>query len=201
MLAPLKQLFMKKNFIFLLLHKFYQRFFKIQRPAEPFEEVIKTSPEQARLQLPERIKNKLHELLNGKEEHQPGYHPGVHLMLNHTDANVNLQTAQWLAAQQQQNLYRVSLSGVVSDYIGETEKNLDKVFYKAANNNLVLLFDEADALFGKRTDVKDAHDKYANLEIAYLQKSIRAFRDTVLFNCVTQDCRQWQPSDFIKIAE
>ena len=106
-----------------------------------------------------------------------------------------------MAAQQQQNLYRVNLSGLVSKYIGETEKNLDKVFYKAANNNMVLLLEEADALFGKKTDVKDAHDKYANLEIAYLQKSIRDFGGTVLFNCVTHECRQWQFSDFIKFVE
>ncbi len=192
---------MKKSFISLLLQKMYQLFFKGKRMQEDFEEVIKTFPEQARLQIPERIKIQVHELLIEKVGQQPGYHPSLHLMLNHTDATVNLQTAQWLAAQHQQNLYKVNLAGVVSNYIGETEKNLDKVFYKASNNNLVLLFDGADALFSKRTDVKDAHDKYANQEIAYLQKSIRSFKGTVLFNCVTQDCRQWQPSHFIKIAE
>lgn len=66
------------------------------------------------------------------------------------------------------DLYKIDLSRVVSKYIGETEKNLDKVFTAAANANAILFFDEADALFGKRSEVKDAHDRYANLEICYL---------------------------------
>ncbi len=192
---------MKKNLISLLIRKIHKLFFEGKRTQEDFGVVIETSPDQALLQLPEPLKNRLQELLSVKGKLQPGYTPSYHLMLNHTDAGVNLQTAKWLAAHQQQHLCRVSLSGLVSKHAGETERNLDKVFYKATNNNLVLLFDEADALFGKRTDVKDAHDKYANLVIAYLQKSIRAFSGTVLFNCVTGDCRQWQPFDFIKIAD
>lgn len=192
---------MKKTGIYLLLQKIYQRFFEVKRPPESFEEIIITTPEQALLQIPVGIKNKVYDLLNAKDEQQPGYNSSINLMLNHADSTVNFQTAQWLAAQQQKNVYRVNLTRLVSKYIGETEKNLDKVFYKAENNNLVLLFDEADALFGKRTDIKDSHDKYANLEISYLQKSIRAFKGTVLFNCLTQDCRQWQPANFIKISE
>jgi ATP-dependent 26S proteasome regulatory subunit len=66
------------------------------------------------------------------------------------------------------DLYRIDLSQVVNKYIGETEKNLDRVFSAAANSNAILFFDEADALFGKRTEVKDAHDRYANLETSYL---------------------------------
>jgi hypothetical protein len=66
------------------------------------------------------------------------------------------------------DLYRVDLATVVSKYIGETEKNLDRIFAAARGSNAVLLFDEADALFGRRSEVKDAHDRYANLEVAYL---------------------------------
>jgi MoxR-like ATPase len=69
-------------------------------------------------------------------------------------------------------LYRVDLAGVVSKYIGETEKNLSRVFTAAAATDAVLFFDEADALFGKRTDVRDAHDRYANVEVAYLLQRI-----------------------------
>jgi hypothetical protein len=65
-------------------------------------------------------------------------------------------------------LYRIDLSSVVSKYIGDTEKNLERVFKAARRSNAILLFDEADALFGKRSEVKDAHDRYANLEVAYL---------------------------------
>jgi SpoVK/Ycf46/Vps4 family AAA+-type ATPase len=62
----------------------------------------------------------------------------------------------------------VDLSAVVSKYIGETEKNLDRLFKKAADNHAVLFFDEADALFGKRTGIRNAHDRYANQEVNYL---------------------------------
>jgi SpoVK/Ycf46/Vps4 family AAA+-type ATPase len=65
-------------------------------------------------------------------------------------------------------LYKIDLSQVVSKYIGETEKNLDRLFSEAREANAILLFDECDALFGKRTTVQDAHDRYANIEIAYL---------------------------------
>jgi hypothetical protein len=66
------------------------------------------------------------------------------------------------------DLYRIDLSQVVSKYIGETEKNLDRVFAAAESANAVLFFDEADALFGRRSEVKDAHDRFANIEIGYL---------------------------------
>jgi len=70
---------------------------------------------------------------------------------------------------------RIDLSRVVSKYIGETEKNLAAVFAEAERSNAVLLFDEADALFGKRSDVRDSHDRYANVEVAYLLQRIEAF--------------------------
>jgi len=73
------------------------------------------------------------------------------------------------------DLYRIDLAGIVSKYIGETEKNLDRVFAAAENANAVLFFDEADALFGKRSEVKDAHDRYANIEIAYLLQKMEQF--------------------------
>jgi len=66
------------------------------------------------------------------------------------------------------DLYKIDLSRVVSKYIGETEKNLDRIFQQAEDSNAMLFFDEADALFGKRSAIKDAHDRYANIEIAYL---------------------------------
>lgn len=77
-------------------------------------------------------------------------------------------------------LFRVDLSGLVSKYIGETEKNLDKVFNAAARSNSVLLFDEADALFGKRTEVKDAHDRHANVETSYLLQRMEQFDGVVI---------------------
>ena len=73
------------------------------------------------------------------------------------------------------DMYRIDLPSVVSKYIGETEKNLDRVFAAAEHANAVLFFDEADALFGKRSEVKDAHDRYANIEIAYLLQKMEQF--------------------------
>ena len=73
------------------------------------------------------------------------------------------------------DLYVVDLSTVVDKYIGETEKNLERIFRAAAGTNAVLLFDEADAVFGKRSDVKDSHDRYANVESAYLLQRMETF--------------------------
>jgi SpoVK/Ycf46/Vps4 family AAA+-type ATPase len=77
-------------------------------------------------------------------------------------------------------VYRIDLSALISKYIGETEKNLDAVFDAAEKAGSILLFDEADALFGKRTGVKDAHDKYANLEVAYLLQRIESYNGLVI---------------------
>src|SRR5205807_3937636 len=74
------------------------------------------------------------------------------------------------------DLYRIDLSSVVSKYIGETEKNLRRVFDAAEEGGAVLLFDEADALFGKRSEVKDSHDRYANIEVSYLLQRMEAYR-------------------------
>ncbi len=74
------------------------------------------------------------------------------------------------------DLYRIDLSAVVSKYIGETEKNLRRVFDAAEASGAILLFDEADALFGKRSEVKDSHDRYANIEVSYLLQRMEAYR-------------------------
>jgi SpoVK/Ycf46/Vps4 family AAA+-type ATPase len=82
---------------------------------------------------------------------------------------------QRLASAASLEVLRVDLGDVVSKYIGETEKNLDRIFAEAEKAGAVLLFDEADALFGKRTDVKDSHDRYANLEIGYLLQRMESY--------------------------
>ena len=73
-------------------------------------------------------------------------------------------------------LYRIDLSSLVSKYIGETEKNLRGVFEVAEQGGAILLFDEADALFGKRSEVEDSHDRYANVEVGFLLQQMEAFR-------------------------
>ncbi len=84
--------------------------------------------------------------------------------------------AEVLAHALELDLYRVDLSATVSKYIGETEKNLRRLFDAAEASGAVLLFDEADALFGKRGEVKDGHDRYANLEVAYLLQRMETYR-------------------------
>ena len=74
------------------------------------------------------------------------------------------------------DLYRIDLASVVSKWIGETEKNLRRIFDAAEQGGAVLLFDEADALFGKRSEVRDSHDRYANLEVAYLLQRMEQYR-------------------------
>ncbi|MBD2773379.1 ATP-binding protein [Iningainema tapete] len=84
--------------------------------------------------------------------------------------------AEVIANDLQLNLYRIDLSAVVSKYIGETEKNLRRLFDAAEDGGAILFFDEADALFGKRSEVKDSHDRYANIEINYLLQRMEAYR-------------------------
>ena len=88
--------------------------------------------------------------------------------------------AALIAQQSGKEVYRIDLSMIVSKYIGETEKNLSRVFDAAEHKNWILFFDEADALFGKRTDVRDAHDKYANQEVAYLLQRIEDYKGLVI---------------------
>jgi SpoVK/Ycf46/Vps4 family AAA+-type ATPase len=78
------------------------------------------------------------------------------------------------------DLYKIDLSTVVSKYIGETEKNLSRIFAEAATSNAILFFDEADALFGKRSEVRDAHDRYANIEIGYLLQKMEEYEGIVI---------------------
>lgn len=80
------------------------------------------------------------------------------------------------------DIYRASLSSLVSKYIGETEKNLDRVFRDAAKSNAIVLLDEADALFGKRTEIKDTYDRYANLEVTYLLQRIENYNGIVILS-------------------
>lgn len=85
-----------------------------------------------------------------------------------------------LAAELDRDLYCVDLSRVLSKFIGETEKNLARVFAVAEATEAVLFFDEADALFAKRTEVKDSHDRYANQEVSYLLERIEAYPGAVI---------------------
>lgn len=98
--------------------------------------------------------------------------PGFRVMFYGAPGTGKTLTASLLGKYTQRDVYRIDLSMVISKYIGETEKNLSSLFDKAADKDWILFFDEADAVFGKRTNVRDAHDKYANQEVSYLLQRI-----------------------------
>ena len=88
--------------------------------------------------------------------------------------------AEVIASELALDLFKIDLSGIVSKYVGETEKNLERIFSQARHANAILLFDEADALFGKRSETKDAHDRYANIEISYLLQKVEEYDGVVI---------------------
>lgn len=106
--------------------------------------------------------------------------PGYRVLFYGPPGTGKTLTATLLGKQTGRDVFRIDLSRVISKYIGETEKNLSRLFDKAGDKNWILFFDEADALFGKRTDIRDAHDKYANQEVAYLLQRIESFDGLVI---------------------
>jgi hypothetical protein len=101
---------------------------------------------------------------------------GISAMFAGQSGTGKTMAAEVLAKQFKLDLYRIDLSSVVSKYIGETEKNLRRIFDAAESGGAVLLFDEADALFGKRTEVKDSHDRHANVEVSYLLQRMESYQ-------------------------
>jgi AAA+ superfamily predicted ATPase len=101
---------------------------------------------------------------------------GISVLFSGESGTGKTMASEVLANELQLDLYRIDLSQVVNKYIGETEKNLKRVFDAAEEGGAVLLFDEADALFGKRSEVKDSHDRYGNIEVSYLLQRMEAYR-------------------------
>lgn len=100
---------------------------------------------------------------------------GVTVLFSGPPGTGKTMAAEVIAKELWLDLYKIDLASVVSKYIGETEKNLERIFSEAANSNAILFFDEADAIFGKRSEVKDAHDRYANIEVSYLLQRMEAY--------------------------
>lgn len=106
--------------------------------------------------------------------------PGFRVLFAGPSGTGKTLTASLLGKFTERDVYRIDLSMVVSKYIGETEKNLSQLFNRAKSKNWILFFDEADAIFGKRTSVRDAHDKYANQEVSYLLQRIESHEGLVI---------------------
>jgi hypothetical protein len=112
---------------------------------------------------------------------------GVTALFTGSSGTGKTMAAEVLANDLHQDLYRIDLSQVVSKYIGETEKNLRRVFDAAEDGGTILLFDEADALFGKRSEVKDSHDRYANIEVSYLLQRMEDYRGLAILTTNMKD--------------
>ncbi len=139
------------------------------------------------LVLPPEQKQVLHEIVANVRQRATVYERwgfaakslrgiGVSALFAGTSGTGKTLAAEIIAHELRLDLYRIDLSQVVSKYIGETEKNLQRVFAAAETAGAVLLFDEADALFGKRSEVKDSHDRYANMEVSYLLQRMESYR-------------------------
>jgi replication-associated recombination protein RarA len=105
---------------------------------------------------------------------------GLKVLFSGASGTGKTMTAGVIAKDLGLDMYKIDLSGIVSKYIGETEKNLDRIFRTARAGNAILFFDEADALFGRRSEVKDAHDRYANVEVAYLLMKLEEHEGLVI---------------------
>ena len=106
--------------------------------------------------------------------------PGLTALFGGGPGTGKTMSAGVLAEETGLDLWRIDLSAVVSKWIGETEKHLDRIFAQARDGNAILFFDEADAMFGKRSEVKDAHDRYANIEVAYLLQRLESYDGVVI---------------------
>ncbi|EAZ83075.1 AAA superfamily ATPase [Algoriphagus machipongonensis] len=144
-------------------------------------ELIKTELEWEDLVLNSKTLDQIHEIEEWLKHEQQLMNdwgmgkrlkPGFRVMFFGPPGTGKTLTASLLGKYTKKDVYRIDLSMVTSKYIGETEKNISSLFDKAANKNWILFFDEADAVFGKRTNVRDAHDKYANQEVSYLLQRI-----------------------------
>lgn len=141
--------------------------------------------------LPREEKQQLNEILNHVKYRRVIYQDwgfdrklamgkGLNILFSGTSGTGKTMAVDVIANELQLDYYKIDLSRVVSKYIGETEKNLSAIFHEAETANGILFFDEADALFGKRSEVKDSHDRYANIETGYLLQKMEEFEGVVL---------------------
>lgn len=148
---------------------------------------IESAPSWDDLVLPERERSVLRDIAAHVRQRSKVYETwgfaskggrglGISALFAGSSGTGKTMAAEVLGSELRLDVYRIDLSTIVSKYIGETEKNLRRVFDAAEGAGAILLFDEADALFGKRSDVKDSHDRYANIEVGYLLQRMESYR-------------------------
>ena len=130
-------------------------------------------------------RNRVYESFGLHEQMKEGL--GISALFTGESGTGKTMAAEVIANALNLDLYRIDLSAVVSKYIGETEKNLHKLFDTAEDSGAILFFDEADALFGKRSEVKDGHDRYANIETNYLLQRMESYRGLAILATNTKD--------------
>ena len=146
-------------------------------PSASWDTLVLPEPQLATLrQIVMQVRNRLHvhEAWGFAQRSTRGL--GISALFSGDSGTGKTMAAEVLAADLNLDLYRIDLSALVSKYIGETEKNLRQVFDVAEHSGAILLFDEADALFGKRSDVRDSHDRFANIEVSYLLQRMESYR-------------------------
>ncbi|MGN9911804.1 ATP-binding protein [Phytohabitans sp. LJ34] len=149
------------------------------RPRRTWDDLI-VPPDDARQLRELAARHRGREVVYGRWRFPPLPSTGTVALFAGPSGTGKTLAAEVVAGELGLDLYKVDLSAVVSKYIGETEKNLERIFGAAAAGDLVLFFDEADALFGKRSEVSDAHDRYANIEVAYLLQRLETYDGLVV---------------------
>jgi AAA+ superfamily predicted ATPase len=147
------------------------------KPAAAWDDLVLPAPQKQVLReiaIHMRQRSRVYEEWGFAAKSQRGL--GISALFTGESGTGKTMAAEVLANELHLDLYRIDLSQVVSKYIGETEKNLKQVFDAAEIGGAILLFDEADSLFGKRSEVKDSHDRYANIEVSYLLQRMEAYR-------------------------
>lgn len=169
----------------------------VRPPVSDFTHRVETPATWEDLVLPEHVRRQLSDIaasVAGRGRNHPAWEfqaterPGRRVWVESSGAIDSLAVAQVLAAELNVDLYRVDLSSVVSKYIDETEKNLRRLFDSAETGDAVLLFDEADALFGQRSDVRDSHDRYA---LGTILEAIAEYKGTAIF--IGSPCDELDP--------
>ena len=145
-------------------------------PAHSWDDIVLPAEPVSQLQeICRRVTNRHHVLGNWGFEAKLSSGKGICALFYGYSGTGKTMAAEVIARALELDLYKIDLAGVVSKYIGETEKNLDRIFDAAESANGILFFDEADAIFGKRSEVRDSHDRYANLEISYLLQKMEQY--------------------------
>lgn len=165
-------------------------------PAAGWDDIVLPDPQVALLRAitaQVRQRMKVYETWGFADKGERGL--GISVLFAGASGTGKTMAAEVLANELRLDLYRIDLSAVVSKYIGETEKNLRRVFDAAEEGGAILLFDEADALFGKRSEVKDSHDRYANVEVSYLLQRMEAYRGLAI---LTTNMKQALDTAFLR---